>query len=278
MWLRHWGLTRDPFGPLAHRNPSSFVATPSREEAVARLVHAIEAAHPSARLVAAPGLGKTTVLERAFQLARSPSRRVAVASGPIDGAGLIASLAEGLGVRVAPGAGRASAWRSLADAARLCRFQGLHVVLAVDDCQMLVDPADRLDLDRLDHVDPDPSARVSVIRVGRPDPDPDGMDRTPRWDLAIRLEAYTRSEAAAYLDARLAASGRPAPTFTPRAQARLHALSGGVPRGLDRLAHLALMAGALRGLEIITPDVVDASAHECDGVHAAVEFARWGDA
>jgi hypothetical protein len=37
----------------------------------------------------------------------------------------------------------------------------------------------------------------------------------------------------------------------------------GIPRGLDRLGSLALMAGALRGLEIITPEVVEGAAREC---------------
>jgi hypothetical protein len=43
---------------------------------------------------------------------------------------------------------------------------------------------------------------------------------------------------------------------------RLHAWSEGVPRGLNRFATLALMAGAIQGLEVIPPDVVDAVARE----------------
>src|SRR4051794_1387444 len=130
MWLRHWGLARDPFGGDPRRaSASSYVAIPAHDEAVARLFHTIEAAGPSARLVAGAGLGQATVLDRALLAARSPTRRVARANGPIDGASLFATLAEGLGARVGAEAGRARAWRALVDAARLCRFQGLHVVL-----------------------------------------------------------------------------------------------------------------------------------------------------
>ena len=264
MWLRHWGLARDPFATDPRRDPAaSFVPIPAHDEAVARIGHALATAGRSTRLTAPAGLGKTMVLERALALARSPTRRVARVTSPVDGVGLMTSLAEGLGVRVKPGGGRASSWRALADAARLCRFQGLHVVLVVDGCHSLVDPSDRLDLDRLDHVDPDPSARVTVIRVGRPsDESPDPVD----WSVAIRLKPLTRSDAARYLDARLDRAGRPSPTFTPRAATRLHALSGGVPRGLDRLAQLALMAGAVRGLEMVSPEIVDASARECAAI------------
>ena len=79
----------------------------------------------------------------------------------------------------------------------------------------------------------------------------------------IRLPALTRSEAEQYLAAKLAAAGRDEPTFTPRALNRLHACSLGIPRGLDRLASLALMAGALRGLEIVTPDLIEGVTQEC---------------
>lgn len=270
MWLRHWGLARDPFGTDPRRLPaSSYVATPGHDEAVARLAHTIDSAGRTARLVAGSGLGKTVVLDRALAAARSPTRRIARANGPIDGASLFATLAEGLGARVSADAGRASAWKALVDAARLCRYQGFHLVLAVDGCEMLSAPGDRLDLDRLAHLDPDPSARVSVLRVGRPEADPDAAPSPLDWDLAIRLKPLTRSDVATYLDARLQRAGRPGPTFTPRAFTRLHALSGGIPRGVDRLAQLALMAGALRGLEMVSPEVVDASSRECDAALVA---------
>ncbi len=260
MWQRHWNLDRDPFDGRR----ADFAATPTHAEAVARLVHTIESAGRSARLVAGPGLGKSTVLARAIEATRGPTRRFARATSPGDGAGLFASLAAGLGRRVDPDAGRSAAWRALVDSTRLCRWQGVHVVLAVDECQSLAEAGDRLDLERLDHLDPDPGALLTVIRVGRPSPDPEGVATATDWGLAIRLGPLARSEAAGYVAAKLEAAGRPEPTFTPRALTRLHALSGGVPRGLDRLAALALMAGAVRGLEIVPPEVVDAVARESD--------------
>jgi len=260
MWRRHWNLDRDPFDG---RRPG-FVATPTHSEAVARLVHTIETAGRSARLMAGPGLGKSSVLARSLDAARGPGRRIGRASSPIDGASLFADLAAGLGARVAPGAGRAAAWRALGDAARVCRWQGLGVVLAVDDCQALASPADRLDLERLGSLNPDPASSLTVIRVGRPGEGP-GPDEPPGdWGLLIRLDPLGRSEAADYVAAKLLTAGRAEPAFTPRALTRLHALSGGIPRGLDRLASIALMAGSARGVEMVTPEIVEGAARECD--------------
>jgi hypothetical protein len=38
---------------------------------------------------------------------------------------------------------------------------------------------------------------------------------------------------------------------------RLHSWSDGVPRALEQLAALSMIAGAVQGLEVVTPDVVD---------------------
>lgn len=259
MWTRHWKLAREPFSA----QDVAFVATPSHAEAEARLVHTIEAAERTAALLAAPGLGKTLVLARALNQVSGPSRRVARVAGPVDGPTLLAELAEGLHVRLPAGASRPLAWKRLADAVRLARPQGLHVVLAIDDCHHLTDPADRLDLERLVHLDPHPKARLTVVRVGR-GPAEEDSDACA-WGLVIRLQPLTRSEAETFLTAKLAAAGRHEPLFTSRAIIRLHALSAGVPRGLDRLASLALIAGAVRRLEMIPAEVVEGVARECAG-------------
>jgi type II secretory pathway predicted ATPase ExeA len=255
VWWNHWKVSHDPF--LDPQSP--FVATPTHAEAVARLVHSIENAHRIAVLRALPGLGKTRVLARALAESRTPTRRLVRIGSPTDGAGMFARLAGSLGARLPLGASRDAAWRLLADAVRLCRCQRLHVVLAVDDCQFLSAPSDRLDLERLLHLDPHPAARFSVVMATRGD---DRADPTPRGGLAIRLSPMSRAEAEAYVTTKLAAAGRLEPTFTPRALNRLHIWAEGNPRLLDRLASLALLAGAVRGLEIVAPEVIDGVANE----------------
>ncbi|HEV3164850.1 MAG TPA: AAA family ATPase [Isosphaeraceae bacterium] len=257
MWERYWQLSCDPFVEA----DSPFVATPMHAEAVARLVHVIEAGHRLGILKAPAGLGKTRALTEALTATRGSARRVALVSSPADGTALIAELAERLGRRVPLGSPRSLAWRRLAEAVRLCHWQGIDVLLAIDDCHHLATALDRIDLERLIHVAPRSEARVTVLQVGR-EPgleSPVAVD----WALSICLAPLTRSEAELYITAKLAVAGRAGLTFTPRALTCLHALSGGVPRGLDRLASLALIAGAARGLEVISPEVVEAVSREC---------------
>jgi len=265
VWNHHWHLTGDPF--LGAGAP--YVRTSGHDEAVARLAASIESGERLAVLRAAAGVGKSAVLARAAAETKGPHRRFSRVVGPVDGPGMLAGLAAGLGVALPPGASRPVAWKALVDAVRLCHWQKTQAVLVVDDCQELEDAADRRDLRRLTHLSPDPSARLTVIQTYRepedgPGPGPDEVP-APTWQLVTRLPCLTQSETLRFVSEKLAAAGRVDPAFTPRALGRLHDLSGGVPRGIDRLGSLCLMAGALRGLELVTPDVVDGVAAECAG-------------
>ena len=259
MWKRHWKLSRDPFLGAG----STYVSVAPHDEAVARLVDTIETCQRRAELRADAGLGKSSVLARALAETRGPWRRAVLLSSPIDGAGLLSALAEGLGRRVPPGASRGVAWKSLDEAVRICRWQRQRVILAIDDCQHLAEPADRLDLERLAHLDSHPETRLTILQAYRTDEAEEPSVVPTPWELSIRLPPLTRSDAEVYLTAKLASAGRDEPVFTPRAIQRLHLVSAGNPRGLDRLASLALMAGALRGLEIVTPDIIEGVAQEC---------------
>jgi type II secretory pathway predicted ATPase ExeA len=258
VWIEHWKLLRDPFAAVG----AAYVAVTAHDEAVARLLATIETGQRRVVLRAGAGLGKSTVLARALAEARHPARRVVLRAAPADGPSLLAELAEGLGQRVPDGPSRAAAWRALEQAVRLCRWQRLGVILAIDDCQFLGDPADQLDLERLVHLDPHPESRLTVLQTYQTDDE--GFEApSRRWELVVRLPPLTRTESEHYLSAKLAAAGRNEPIFTTKALHRLHAVSGGTPRGLDRLAALSLMAGALRGVDRIALEVVDAAAREC---------------
>jgi type II secretory pathway predicted ATPase ExeA len=271
VWTRYWKLSVDPFtGPA-----TPYVPVAPHEEALARLEGAIANGRRRVVLLGAAGLGKSLLLAQALARTRSPAQRAAFLSIPADGAALFVGLAERLGRRAPAGANRGLAWKTLEEAVRLCRWQRMRVVLIIDDCQHWTDRADRLDLERLAHLDPHPEARVTVLQSYRTEFNPEqelalALEpphvATAPWELVVRLAPLTRSNAETYLSAKLAAAGRSGPAFEPRAITRLHAAASGNPGTLDRLAALALMAGALRGLDVVTPDVVAAVAAECSPV------------
>jgi MSHA biogenesis protein MshM len=257
VWLGFWKLSCDPFlGP-----EPVYVSTGSHDEAVARLVATVESGERFAVLRGAEGIGKSLTLARMAAEVRGPRRRLSMMTRPGDGLALLAGLAEGLGRRVSPGASRSAAWSTLAEAVRVCQWQRVHPILVVDDIQDLVEPYDRRDLARLVHLGNRPTNPLTVVQAIC-DSDDDLTPARP-WELAVRLLPLTRSETEQYIVAKLAAARRVEPVFTPPALTRIHHLSGGVPRGIDRLASLALRAGAVDQAARVTPEVIDAVAGAC---------------
>jgi MSHA biogenesis protein MshM len=258
VWTTHWGLSREPFAEIQ----SPYVSLPSHDEAVARLVFTIESSQRRAVLAAPSGLGKTAVMRRTLSEVASPRRRLASVSCPRDGTLLVAVLAERLGQRVGREPSRLAAWRALERAVRLASLQGYEVVVVIDDCGDQVDSAMCRDLDLLAQLGSSTATRLTIIQVERTDGEAPTVD-CGVWSLSIGLERMTRSQAEQYLATKLTWAGSSERTFTPRALTRMHALSLGVPRRLEQLASLSLMAGAVGGLEVINPELVDAVAPEC---------------
>ena len=252
VWIDHWGFARDPFAEL----DSTYVPLPSHDEAVARLVHTIETSRRLIVFSAQAGLGKTTVLKKALAETKNPRRRFASITCPPDGTLLFTMLAERLGNRLGRESDRLKSWRALDRSIRVASLQGTHVVLVIDDCQQLPTGAARRDLDFLAHLGTIASADLTIVQVARPDLDRPS-DSNDSWMLAVGLEPLTRSQVECYLTTKLGAVGCTEPIFTPRAITRLQAISEGVPRGIQQIASLSLMAGAVRGLEMVPPDVVD---------------------
>lgn len=252
MWLRHWGLFRDPF--LGADSP--YVSLPAHDEAVALIAHAIDRGERSLALVAEAGLGKTTVVRRAIVETRDPRRRPVVLNAPSERTSLLDLLADGLGRPFHDGSSAERTWRSLVRAVRSAAAEGCHLIIVVDGWDVAIPRAVEKDLAALLSAGIAAGPHPLLIRVGRGVPGT-GSDGTEPWEPTVGLRRLTRSQAATYLAAKLVAAGCRDPVFTPQAVTRLHAWSGGVPLGLDQLATRSLIAGAVQGLEVIPPEVLD---------------------
>ena len=123
MWMPHWGLSQDPFAEIG----SPYVSVPSHDEAVARLIFAVETSQRSAAFMAPGGLGKTAVMRRALVEMKIPRRQLVSISCPRDGTLLFTLVAERLGQRVGGEQSRFAAWRALERAIRLASLQGYQI-------------------------------------------------------------------------------------------------------------------------------------------------------
>jgi len=265
MYQAHWGLDEAPF--RSRLDPRFFHPSPTHEDAVARLHFLVDDSRRLGLLLGSHGSGKSLVLEVFAQTIRRvgwPVALLSVASlGPSE---LLWELATQFGLCPERGLRAEVLWPSIVD--RICeyRYQQMPTVVLLDDVDQASEPALGC-ASRLVQIDPAPESRLTVVLVAQPERVSRlGESLLERVELRIDLEPWGPEETGHYLSAALAKAGRQEPLFAETAIARLHQLTGGVPRRVSQLADLALLAGAGRELETIDADTVESVYRELGAI------------
>lgn len=255
MYERYWGLAQPPFQtPQAH---TQLAASLPLREAQARVEFVVARGWPLALVVGPAGSGKSALLTQCAQQARRQGLWAAHLSCAAAGeAELLPQLAQGLKVPDDDGDGRPEAlWLALRKRLEELVLEGGRALWLLDDLDEAQPDAQQL-ATRLVAI---PAAPCTLIVAARPQT----LNRLPsrlleHVCLRIDLAPLSGEETARYVHAALAAAGRSQQVFREDALRRLHELSGGWPRKIDRLAELALVAGASQHLAQIDADTIDA--------------------
>lgn len=242
MYLRHWGFHADPFA-LSPAN-GLFLEGASHDEALARMEYLVEQSRTLGLVVGESGIGKTCLLE-AF--ARDRKRRgegvISVSLAQVDAREFLWSLAAELGLNPADEEDAFRLWRRVNDRLSERRYQQLRTLLIGDDAH-LVSETTLVALNQLLQ-QAGAESRFTVLLAMRPGAPAIVSALEEYVDLQIELAPWDEAETAAFLRLRLDGAGGSQDIFDPRAIARLHTLSRGVPRVVRRLAELSLAAGAV---------------------------------
>jgi type II secretory pathway predicted ATPase ExeA len=252
MYQAYWGLVRSPFSPAAAR--SALASSPVHGEALARLDFLSESHSPLGLLLGPSGSGKSALLaEFAERAGRAGALAAHLATASADELHVLPALAEALHVAVT--GEPAALWRCVVDRLQELRFDGLAAVILLDDLDRSA--AGTLSLvERLLALPSVPLTIVAAARletVGRL-----GRRIVEQAALRIELSAWSEDESREHLQRSLAAAGRAQPAFEQAAARRLFELSGGMPRKVNQLAQLALLAGAGQQLPIVDVPTIDA--------------------
>jgi len=255
MYQAYWGLAQSPFA--AHMSRAALAASPAHAEALARLDFLRESGGQFGLLIGNAGSGKSVVLAEFAQRAqRAGSLVCLIASAAADEPQLVVPLALGL---QAPARGEPwqlwQLWQAIADRLQELKLDNLTAMVLFDD----LDRAGKSALDLVERLLAVAGASLTIVASSRSQSLPAlGSRLLDRADLRIDLATWSEDEARDHLRSSLARAGRQDPAFDPAATRRLFELSGGVPRKLNQLAQLALIAGASQKLNQIDADTIDA--------------------
>lgn len=255
MYQSHWGLREAPF--RNRLDPRFFFQSPTHEEGLARLHFLLEQRRRLGLLMGEAGSGKSLLLEVFAAQIRQQGAPVARFSLlGLEPAEFLIQLAAQFGGNPEPTCAMPTLWQMVLDRILAYRYQELPTVVLLDD----VDRASQavlLQVTRLAQFDPTPESHLTLVLAGR-------LARMGRLgerllelaELRIDLQPWQATDTEAYVNASLARAGRQEPLFEPAAIGRLHELTQGVPRRVNQLADLTLLAGAGRELRQIGADTV----------------------
>jgi general secretion pathway protein A len=173
---------------------------------------------------------------------------------------LLWEIADQLGATPGRDEGVPVLWRRVADRVSQNRWQKLDTVLLVDDADA-AGPDVLTTFARLVEIDPSPDARWTII-LATSDA---GLRRLgerllDRVALRVDLTKWLPEDTIDYVRHTLAAAGGDASIFEDSALRSLHETADGIPRRINRLVDLALVAGAGQQLAQLDTQTIESAA------------------
>lgn len=255
--LAHWGLAEPPFVSLC--DPRWFYQSGPHEEALARLTFAFEHQRRLAVLTGPRGSGKSlTLAVVAHSIRRSGGDLCAFDLAGRTGDDFAWSLASGLKLGLSVDTPLSLVWRRIDEHLDGRREAGLPVTLLCDH----VGPCDRTAVATIERLlrSEELGHSLTIVIAARPGELPSSFHDLA--DIRVHLEPLDLRETHGYVTGLLEAAGATRPLFDHEALDELHALSGGLPREINRIAELALLAGQCDGAERISESLLRNAAAE----------------
>lgn len=260
MYAQYFGLTETPFTNTL--NPHWFYQSPGHEEAVARLLYLIEQHRRCGVLLGPSGTGKSLVLQVLLAEARRiPCEVVLVDLLGRSGREMLWETVAGLGLGPDGDESVRTMWRTIEDYLTTNRLVQTPTVMCFDHVDRA--GADCLTtLERLYHSAAGETG-ATLILTGR-DSRSSKLNQilSSMADLQVELPPLDRDQTELYVETLLARAGSTRMIFEPAAYDRMFSETRGVPRDINRLCDLALVAGMAEGVVRIGEAVIAAAAEQ----------------
>lgn len=281
MYAEHFRLRHEPFSIAP--DPRFLFMSGQHREALAHLLYGVGGGGGFVLLTGEIGAGKTTVC-RCF-LEQIPAHcRVAYIFNPkLTVPELLQTICEEFRVELprdsGPGVkGHVDALNRFLLAAHA---RGENAVLIIDEAQSL-SPEVLEQLRLLTNLETAERKLLQIVLIGQPELrtmlGQPGLEQLAQRVIArYHLGALSAEETAQYVKHRLVVAGGTKLPFEREAMARLHALSGGVPRRINLLADRALLGAYSQGRRKVDRATLEGAAREVFG-RRAVGAGAWRSA
>ncbi|NTV94715.1 MAG: AAA family ATPase [Thiobacillus sp.] len=268
LYQTYFGLAEAPFSIAP--TPRFLYLSQRHQEALAHLLYGIEGDGGFVLLTGEVGAGKTTVCRHLLDRIPETCEVAYIFNPRLTVTELLATLCDEFGIASPPGDASIKdyfdrLYRHLLDS----HAQGRHAVLIIDEAQNLApDVLEQMRL--LTNLETSERKLLQIVLLGQPElgvmlARPELRQLAQRIVARYHLGALTRHEVGAYIRHRLAVAGSQAELFPPALVARIHSLTGGIPRLINLLCDRALLGAYVQGRPQVDRRILAGAAGEIFG-------------
>lgn len=247
MYCDYWGFTEKPFENTP--DPKFFYYSSKHEEALMRLLYAVQERKGSALLSGEYGSGKTLLSRVIFGklMQEEDKYKVALIVNPaIPALELLSEIVYQLGMETKAEDRKIEILRHLNELLYKAVEDDKHTVIIVDEAQAIEDTSIFEELRLLLNFQLNERFLLTLLLLGQPELR-EKIEEIPQLKqrLAVRYHLTTFSEAEAknYIEHRCSVAGRRQPLFSDGAYKLLYEYSKGIPRQINNLCDLCLVIG-----------------------------------
>lgn len=257
MYTEYWKLTAKPFENSP--DPRFLYHSAEHDEALMRLLYAIQSSKGAALLTGEYGCGKTLLMHTIVNELSSGKFNIAYLTNPRWSASeLVQEILYQLEI-TSNGTSRIEMLHSLNDFLFDNVRNGKHTIIIVDEAQIIGDYETFEELRLLLNFQLNDRCLLTLFLVGQPELN-DMVKKIPQLNqrIALRyhLKRFSYEDTKAYIQYRLNIAGRNNPIYTEAAFKEIYNYSQGTPRTINNICDLSLVIGFGKHLEQIDADTI----------------------
>jgi general secretion pathway protein A len=268
MYEKYWGLTKKPFENTI--DPKFLYFSKKHEEALSRLAYAIREKKGAALLTGVFGCGKTLLAQALLDELSQEKYKVVIINNPqLEYVELLASIVCSLkAIELPQKKSELSAVYFLKVLEQILQNnlrEGKETVIIIDEAHVIQDERVFEELRLLLNFQDRERFLLTLLLLGQPELK-QRIEDIPQLEqrIAIKyhLDALTLEDTIGYIVHRIKVAGRDEAIFTKEAMESIYEYTGGIPRRINRLCDICLLAGFVKKSDQIDKSSVAEEASE----------------